>query len=154
MLLKSDIETSKKVIQEIKVEISEIKSEIQKPTVQEFVNSGAFLENQSVMENSRPAEISPMKILGELLSFLRREKSMSALMLARQISKIEIDGKVAVIFSDDDEIQALQKNDRFRADITNFFESKGLSFKIHENEKQVTEVDELKHQLGKKLVIK
>ena len=138
MLLKSDIETSKKVIQEIKVEISEIKSEIQKPTVQEFVNSGAVLENQSVMENSRPAEISPMKILGELLSFLRREKSMSALMLARQISKIEIDGKVAVIFSDDDEIQALQKNDRFRADITNFFESKGLSFKIHENEKQVT----------------
>lgn len=127
----------------MKVELQEIKSEIQKPMFEEI----------SKPQNDE-SEMSPMKILGELLGFLRKEKSMALLMLCRQISKIEINGKVVEIFSDDDEMLELQTNERHRAEISKFFESKGLSFKVHENEKIVSEVDELKRLLGKKLVIK
>ena len=79
---------------------------------------------------------------------------MSLLMLCRQISKLEIQGKVVEIFSDDDEMLELQTNEKYHAEIVKFFEGKGLSFKVHENEKVVSEVDELVRLLGKKLVIK
>ena len=126
----------------MKTEIEAIKSEIQKPIFEEVKNT------QSV------EEMSSIKLLGELLGFLRKERMMSLLMLCRQISKIELQGKVAEIFSDDDEMLELQTNEKYRVEIVKFFESKGLSFKVHENEKIVSEVDELVRLLGKKLVIK
>ena len=75
-------------------------------------------------------------------------------MLCRQIDKIEIDGKTAVIFSNDDDMMSIQTNDRFRSDISRFFESKGLGFKVKEKEVKFSEVDELQRLLGKKLKIK
>ena len=98
--------------------------------------------------------MNSIKLLGELLGFLRKERLMSLLMLCRQISKLEIQGKVVEIFSDDDEMLELQTNEKYRVEMIRFFESKGLSFKVHENEKTVSEVDELVRLLGKKLVIK
>lgn len=124
----------------VETEIKEIKSEIQKPIFDSI--STETVSNE------------PIKLLGELLGFLRKERMMSLLMLCRQISKLEIQGKVVEIFSDDDEMLELQTNEKYRAEIVKFFESKGLSFKVHENEKTVSEVDELKRLLGKKLVIK
>ena len=126
----------------MKTEIETIKSEIQKPI---------FEENTSPQNTG---EMSSMKILGEFLSYLRKEKIMSLLMLARQISKIEIEGKTAVIYSDDDDMMSLQTNEKHHGEVLKFFESKGLGFKVHENEKTTTEVDELKRLLGPKLVIK
>ena len=138
-LSKSETE---KVIKAVKSEIDEIKSEIQKPIFEDRPTS------------SNVDSLTPMKLLGEFLSYLRKEKSMSLLMLARQISKIEIEGKTAVIYSDDDDMMSLQTNEKHHGEVLKFFESKGLGFKVHENEKTTTEVDELKRLLGPKLVIK
>lgn len=129
------------MVSTIEAEIKEIKSEIQKPIFEEA-------------KTGVTAVAEPIKLLGELLGFLRKEKLMSLLMLCRQISKIEVQEKVAEIFSDDDEMLELQTNEKYRVEIVRFFESKGLGFKVHENEKVVSEVDELKRLLGKKLVIK
>lgn len=79
---------------------------------------------------------------------------MSLLMLCRQISKIEVQGKQAVIFSDDDSMISLQKNERYFLEISKFFESKGLSFVVNENVKENKDLEELKRLLGKKLIIK
>ena len=140
VLLKQEAE---RVIQKVKEELDEIKSEIQKPIFEEKAST-----------NTESGELNSMKILGEFLTFLRKEKSMSLLMLARQISKIEIENKVAVIFSNDNDMMSLQTNEKYHAEVSRFFESKGLGFKVHENEKSTTEIDELKRLLGAKLVIK
>ena len=100
------------------------------------------------------SEAGSIKLLGELLVTLRKSRSMSLLMLCRQISKIELEGKTAVIFSEDKDIIELQKNERYFAEISNFFESKGLSFKVQEVVEDKTEIDELKRLLGRKLIIK
>ena len=113
-----------------------------------------MFEEVSTKKTNGFEETNSLKVLGELLMQLRKERSMSLLMLCRQISKIELDGKVAVIYSDDDDMMSLQTNEKYHAEISKFFESKGLGFRVHENEKVTTEVDELKRLLGKKLVIK
>lgn len=137
------------MVEDVKVELQQIKSEIQKPMFEEVQGD----ENNFVFEKTEENQ-NPMKLLGELLSFLRKERSMSLLMLCRQIDKIEIDGKTAVIFSNDDDMMSIQTNDRFRSDISRFFESKGLGFKVKEKEVKFSEVDELQRLLGKKLKIK
>ena len=124
----------------MKSEIKAIKSEIQKPIFE---------------ETAKPQnEQSGMKVLGELLTYLRKEKLMSMLMLCRQISKIELDGQVAIIYSDDNDMLALQTNEKYFSEISKFFESKGLSFKVNEIKKDTKNLDELKRLLGKKLIIK
>ena len=100
------------------------------------------------------SEAGSIKLLGELLVTLRKSRSMSLLMLCRQISKIELDGKTAVIFSEDKDIVDIQNNERYYAEISKFFESKGLSFKVQEVVEDKTEIDELKRLLGRKLIIK
>ncbi len=111
-------------------------------------------EIQSPQSDRESAEAVSIKLLGDLLLTLRKNKSMSLLMLARQISKIEIEGKVAVIYSDDKDIILLQTNERYAKEVQSFFESKGLSYKVQEKKEEKTEIDELKRLLGRKLVIK
>ncbi len=143
-LSKIEIEETKQVVKKLESEISSIKQEIKdKPIFNENENSSSQIKNDG-----------SIKLLGELLVTLRKARSMSLLMLCRQISKIELEGKTAVIFSEDKDIIDLQKNERYYAEISNFFESKGLSFKIQEIVEDKTEIDELKRLLGRKLVIK
>ena len=93
------------VVQKLEKEISSIKQEIkEKPIFEETVSA---VQNES--------EAKSIKLLGELLVTLRKARSMSLLMLCRQISKIELDGKTAVIFSEDKDIIELQKNERYFA---------------------------------------
>lgn len=99
-------------------------------------------------------ELSSMRILGELLVQLRKNRSMSLLMLARQITKIEFEGKTAVIYSDDKDIVELSKNEKYFAEVSQFFESKGLSFRVQEKVEDNSKLEELKRLLGRKLVIK
>ena len=132
------------MVKKLESEISSIKQEIKdKPIFDESENSSSQIKKDG-----------SIKLLGELLVTLRKSRSMSLLMLCRQISKIELEGKTAVIFSEDKDIIDLQKNERYYAEISNFFESKGLSFKIQEIVEDKTEIDELKRLLGRKLVIK
>lgn len=143
-LSKTEIEETKQVVKKLESEISSIKQEIKdKPIFNENENSSSQIKNDG-----------SIKLLGELLVTLRKSRSMSLLMLCRQISKIELEGKTAVIFSEDKDIIDLQKNERYYAEISNFFESKGLSFKVQEIIEDKTDIDELKRLLGRKLVIK
>ena len=133
------------MVQKLEKEIASIKQEIKDKPI--------FDENEKTSV-SNESESGSIKLLGELLVTLRKSRSMSLLMLCRQISKIELDGKTAVIYSEDKDMILLQKNERYFAEISNFFESKGLSFKVQEIIEDQTDVDELKRLLGRKLIIK
>lgn len=143
-LSKTEIEETKQVVQKLETEISSIRKEIQ--------NKPIFDESES--SSSQSKNDGSIKLLGELLVTLRKARSMSLLMLCRQISKIELEGKTAVIYSEDKDIIDLQKNERYFAEISNFFESRGLGFKVQEVVEDKTDVDELKRLLGRKLIIK
>lgn len=103
---------------------------------------------------SKDESASELKLLGELLGWLRSQKSMSLLMLCRQIQKIEVKSGVAEIFSEDYKISELTSNERFKTELDVFFKQKGLGFKIHEKENTVSASDILNQMLGGKLVIK
>ncbi len=138
----------------IGAEIKQIKREMQKPNLQSAAN---HVEEKDIFQSGSQQsneEASSIKLLGELLSFLRKARSMSLLMLCRQIEKIEVENNIAIIHSNDDDMMSIQTNDRFRSDISTFFESKGLGFKVKEKEVKFSEVDELQRLLGKKLKIK
>ena len=130
-------ETSKKTVsvQEIKAVVSDEIQEIKK-------------EIQSSKQDEK------LKILGDLLRFLRENKSMSLLMLCRQIDKIELEGNTVVIFSQDDEVQSLVSNERYSQELNSFFKQKGLGFRVHENKHEISPVDELNRILGGKLIVK
>ncbi len=140
------IQEAKTVIEK---EIKQIKETIQK---QEQPKENLIFDDTASNNNS--GEMTGIKLLGELLGYLRKQKLMSLLMLCRQISKIEINGTMVEIYSDDKEMVSLQINERHLADISKFFSAKGLSFKVVEKQEEKTEVDELKKLLGKKLIIK
>lgn len=103
---------------------------------------------------SKDEEVNELKLLGELLGWLRSQKSMSLLMLCRQIQKIEVKAGIAEIFSEDNKISELVSNERFKTELDVFFKQKGLGFKIHEKENTVSASDILNQMLGGKLVIK
>ena len=95
-----------------------------------------------------------LKILGALLRFLRQSRSMSLLMLCRQISKIDVKNGVATIYSEDDGISELVSNEKYKLELDGFFKSIGLSFKLYEKENKLSASDILNEMLGGKLVIK
>ena len=152
-LSKTEIEATKQAVQKLETEISSIKQEMKQEMKQEAKQNLIFDESSKNSVQSE-SEAGSIKLLGELLVTLRKSRSMSLLMLCRQISQIELDGKTAVIFSEDKDIVDIQNNERYYAEISKFFESKGLSFKVQEVVEDKTEIDELKRLLGRKLIIK
>ena len=143
-LSKLEVENVKQVAEQLEKQISSIKQEMKEKPI--FDESAKPVQNES--------EAKSIKLLGELLMTLRKSRSMSLLMICRQISKIEVEGKTAVIYSEDKDIIDLQKNERHFEEISSIFESKGLSFKVQEIIEDKNEIDELKRLLGRKLVIK
>ena len=99
----------KKVISQ---EIGDIKQEIE--------------QSKSIVLNDE------IKLLGELLGYLRQNKEMSLLMLCRQIKSIKVKDGVAEIVSDDNNIDSLVLNEKYHQVIGEFFKGKGLGFKIFE----------------------
>ena len=97
----------KKVISQ---EIGDIKQEIE--------------QSKSIVLNDE------IKLLGELLGYLRQNKEMSLLMLCRQIKSIKVKDGVAEIVSDDNNIDSLVSNEKYHQVIGEFFKGKGLGFKI------------------------
>ena len=106
------------------------------------------------IEEKDKTENVGLKLLGELLGFLRQTKEMSTLMVCRQIKNIECKNNVAIIDSDDSWVAELETNDRHSAVLRKFFESRGLGFKIKEKQTEENDVDKLNRLLGGKLVIK
>ena len=95
-----------------------------------------------------------LMILGDMLKFLRENRSMSLLMLCRQIDKIEIEDNVVVIYSNDNDIMQLVLNEKYKTELDEFFKDKGLSFRVNEKKQEVSPIDTLNEMLGGKLVVK
>ena len=93
-------------------------------------------------------------LLGELLKTLRENKDFTVLMTCRKITKIEFDGKVAVIDYEDDSVKDLVSNEKYYAVMQEFFNKKGLSFRLKEKIQQENDRDKLNKLLGGKLVLK
>ena len=121
------------------------------------LKQAVLTEIQEIKQEIFKSDVSQndeLRLLGELLKTLRTSRSMSLLMLCRQIKKLEISDGVVVIHSDDAEISQLVLNDKYKKELDEFFKQKGLSFKLHEKKKEVSAVDILNEMLGGKLVIK
>ena len=88
-------------------------------------------EIKQELEQSKPVVLGDdIRLLGELLGYLRQNKEMSLLMLCRQIKTIKVDAGVAEIVSDDDNMKSLVSNEKYHQVVGEFFKGKGLGFKI------------------------
>ena len=143
---KSDESLAKTVLSDLK----DIKNEI---------NSEKFTEKnkQQVLQNDIFSDTKVdegLVLLGELLKTLRQNKDFTVLMTCRKITKIEFDGKVAVIDYEDDSVKDLVSNEKYYAVMQEFFNKKGLSFRLKEKIQQENDKDKLNKLLGGKLVLK
>lgn len=93
------------------------------------------------------------KLLGELLSYLRKSKEMSLLMLSRQIKKIFVENSVVEIYGEDPSLVELEKNEKFNKVLSSFFEERQLTFKVKTKQPDGKDLEELKMLLGSKLKI-
>ena len=94
------------------------------------------------------------KLLGELLMFLRKNRLMPMLMICRTIQKIEVNNGIAIISSEQDDVNQLISNENYKSEMDKFMKEHDLSFKIKEKEYKVKPVDILNELVGGKLVIK
>ena len=94
-----------------------------------------------------------MMLLGELLSHLRQQKSMTSLLLCRQIKNIVIENKTARILADDEVLNEISANEKCKTEISMFLEGKGLSLSVTIEQKQEGDLEKLKSLLGNKLQI-
>lgn len=107
------------------------------------------------IEQSSPVVVNDeIKLLGELLGYLRQSKEMSLLMLCRQIKSIKIVSGIAEIDSDDENISSLMTNEKYHSVIGEFFKQKSLSFRVFEKVQTESAVDVLNKLLGGKLIVK
>lgn len=109
---------------------------------------------QEIFDKKPKEDDLELRLLGDLLRFLRENRLMSVLMICRQIQKIKIEDNVAVIYSDDKQVEEIVKNEKYRAEIDVFFKQKGLGFKLYEKPQTVSAVDILNEMLGGKLIVK
>ena len=93
-------------------------------------------------------------LLGELLATLRKQKLMTSLLLCRQIKAFEIENKTAKLVADEDVLKEISENDKCKAEISEFLESKGLSLSIIIQKKEEDSLEKLKSLIGGKLQIK
>ena len=111
------------------------------------------VENQSnfLVKTEQTENFDGHKLLGELLGYLRTNKLMSILMVCRQIKKIEIEDRVAIIHPvGSDEISS---NEQISMELKRFFDSKGLSYKMYQEKEKRDPVKELNEMLGGKLKV-
>ncbi|MBQ8425533.1 MAG: hypothetical protein IJX17_05890 [Clostridia bacterium] len=128
---------SKSEINEIKEELKAIKNEVD-------VFGG---------EISKPDE--GIKLLGELLKYLRETKNFSTLMICRKIKSIILSNKIAEIdFETDMDLKEFSDNERYGETISEFFKTKSLGYKVKQFVKKESDADKLNKLLGGKLVIK
>ena len=141
-------------IKEIKESINK-KSQNNEKTALKNVISAEISAIKQEIEQSSPVVINDeIKLLGELLGYLRQNKEMSLLMLCRQIKSIKINGGVAEIDSDDAGIAEIMTNEKYHLVVGEFFKQKGLGFKVFEKVQTESAVDVLNKLLGGKLVVK
>ena len=93
-------------------------------------------------------------LLGELFTHLREQKSMGLLTAVRQIKKLTLSGKQAVILVEDQITKDMICSPRHERELRAFFEEKGLSFTIKVVESNTKkDIDGLKNMLGGNITI-
>jgi hypothetical protein len=106
---------------------------------------------ENKQESKTQEEFDGTKLLGELLGNLRVNRKMATLMVCRQILKLEKEGNVVVIYpSGEDEIS---DSEQVCLELKQFFDSKGLSYRVYKEEQKRDPVQELNEMLGGKLKI-
>ena len=124
-------------IEEIKTEISEIKQQ----AIQENKVEALTIFGSQDKPKEDACEQNGTKLLGELLGYLRTNKKMATLMVCRQISKLEMEDKCVVIYqTSEDEIS---NNEQVNIELKQFFEGKGLSYRVYKKNKERDPVQEL-----------
>lgn len=137
---------------ETKVSVEEIQNFI---TVKKNENvSAKIVDFSSKNENSYKIDTKYGNLLGELLGYLRLEKMMTTLMLCRRIDEIEVNGEVAFLKSNDNDLQELKENEKHNEVLKIFFEKKGLSYKICEKEINIDMAEKLREFFGDKLIVR
>lgn len=148
---------------ELRSEIEDVKAKLknQKVNLEKVDNSNPLVTSEKPSEavadifGSSQIEHFDLgtKLLGELLSYLRKNKEMSALMHCRQIKTIAVSDGIAELSGDDDSLAELETNEKLHEVLTELFESKHLKFKVKEKVNESKDLDELKSLLGSKLKI-
>ena len=145
---------SQRIVEEKNQEkITEKSQNNQNNSVKQVILSEIKEIKQEIFKSEEVAN-DELKMLGDLLRYLRQSRSMSLLMLCRQIKKLEIKGNQVFVHSDDLQISQLVSNEKDKKELDEFFKQRGLSFLVYETKKEVSAVDILKEMLGGKLVIK
>ena len=102
----------------------------------------------------RAPEKGDDKLLGALLTYLREQKAMSLLMAARQINKVVVDGAVANLYLTDKNAISMLNNEKYKQNLTDFFKSHNLDWKICEIVKNRPKYGELASKVGDNIEIK
>jgi len=111
----------------------------------------------SVKEQEPSIEIvSDNVLLGKLLTYLREHRDMSLLAGVRQVKKVQLNGKHAVFYVDDQLTLDLVSRDKYKPTFKEFFDSLGLTFefKIEEKRNKGGDIDALASMFGSKFEIK
>ena len=148
--LKNDEKNNENLAKTVLSELKDIKNEINS-------EESAEKNKQQALQNDIFSDTKVddgLVLLGELLKTLRQNKDFTVLMTCRKITKIEFDGKVAVIDYEDDSVKDLVSNEKYYAVMQEFFNKKGLSFRLKEKIQQENDRDKLNKLLGGKLVLK
>ena len=100
-------------------------------------------------------EAGENEVLGQLLTFLRTRKEMSLLAACRQISRVDVQNKQAVLYVDSKTTLELISRDKYKTVLNEFFESIGLSyiFKVRQESVKLGDVNALSNIFGNKLNI-
>ena len=141
-------------IKEIKESINKKSQNNEKTALKNVISAEISVIKQEIEQSSPVVINDEIKLLGELLGYLRQNKEMSLLMLCRQIKSIKINGGVAEIDSDDAGIAEIMTNEKYHLVVGEFFKQKGLGFKVFEKVQTESAVDVLNKLLGGKLVVK
>ena len=141
-------------IKEIEEKLEKKSQNNEKISVKNVISAEISAIKQEIEQSSPVVVNDEIKLLGELLGYLRQSKEMSLLMLCRQIKSIKIVSGTAEIDSDDENISSLMTNEKYHSVIGEFFKQKGLGFRVFEKVQTESAVDVLNKLLGGKLIVK
>ena len=113
-------------------------------------------QTENIKEESIQNKAAGSNILGEILGFVKDKKEMSLLAVLRQTENIIIDGKNVTIFVEDEITKDLILRDKYKSVLSEFFESRGLSYivKVNNNFQRTGNISELTDAFKGKLTIK
>lgn len=124
--------------------------------VSETRNVSQTAEVKNISADTKPAKQTTTgdKLLGQILTYLREQKLMSLLMACRQITKVEIEDKVAKLFIKDNSAISLLSSEKYNRVLTEYLDNFGYKWQIVSTNTTSNPVGDLSSRLGGRLEIK